>query len=217
MKLFQYYIVDEDVIDRLKRLDLMESGIRYRRSGDPLLYGYTIDKRTAARFETSRNMKIFHRIVKEGKREELEERKDYLLEIRDASMYFGNDRRFIFPLTGNEIWATENMTEILTDYVQNFVFAPGIIFTKEYADLLAEFDYMGISGVMGYSSREISSDIRANGWKNELMGILFLYGNLINIEGMMEVGEIDGRTGTTSMVDLFGRQSLERAVAKSRV
>lgn len=157
MKIYMYYLIDKGSIKLLKDRNLMDwIGICNDDVKETCLYAYTNKKKLASAFETTRNMGIFHKVVKDvedyeyeriakdaaGYAEIINQEFAYPFDIYDTKSI--DSIKCKIPITMSESWfVVENHKESIMDFIDGYVSKiPDIrIFREDIYHILKDLDY----------------------------------------------------------------------------
>lgn len=195
MKVYLYYLIDPDTINTLCERGTMDTLLNFHSvDPGPILYGLTTSSRIARKFEKCRNMRKFKKVVRKIDDED-EIGDSWAVRITDVSLLFANKKHIVIPLSGNEKWCAENATEVIMDHLDIALsFIDPSIFTDEIQDALMRVGYIDFieshnSGSEYTGKRRYIDGIQE--WSNELGMLMWMFREVMDITGIMEVGEID--------------------------
>ena len=196
MKLYLYYLIDNRVIKRLYNRGVLDTLTNYHTLDDgPMLYAITTSKKMARRFEECRNMNLLKKIVKEIDDEYEPDAWERI--VKDKALLFANQKRLVIPLTGTEAWCVDNASEIIISYLTLHCNIHPSVFTEEVAEAMEGIGYMDI---MGYHDDDIvrrSTRYRLESvieWSNELGMLVWMFQEVMNLPGIMKVGDVDNES-----------------------
>ena len=216
MKVYLYYLIDKKSIKLLKERMLMDwIGIDNDDVEDTCLYAYTRKKKIAESFEKTRNMEIFHKVVKEvddyeyeqiakdagGYAELINQEFDY--PFSKECLMFTDQIKCKVPITMSESWfAVENYKESIMDFIDSHVkkIHDIRIFRDDIYHILKDMDYNDVvSRNNDYIRRDIGelsplAEYSCHyAWENQIVILLALYKGFFNETSIVEV-IVNGKT-----------------------
>lgn len=210
MKLYLYYIVNDDLILELRNKHLLDTIDRNTKIGEPFLYACTTNKKLAKKFEETRDMTKLHKITREVY-DANDIASDMWRRIHEVSLFVGGNTHLVIPLTGAEKWTVDYLSETILSVMDEHHLVTSAIFTDEIRIFLDVIGYPvqnfihpddGIGEYPDTVENDewndiVAHEVASGEWENELGAILWLYNGLFNISGCMKVGEIEnGRDST---------------------
>lgn len=194
MKLYLYYLMNNQVIDKLYHKGVMDVLMNYHTiDSAPILYAATTSKKVAKKFEDCRNMNVLQKVTKEIDGDA--EADMWAIMIKEKSLLFSDKKHLITPLTGAEAWCVDNCSEIIHDYLGLYCNIHPDIFTDEFAEVLKTIGYIDALGYYDFSDGiEEWSKYRIDGveeWANELGMFVWMFSDVVNLPGIMKWGDID--------------------------
>lgn len=197
MKLYLYYLIDPHAIENIKERGALECLTNsHEPDPGPLLYAATTDKKLAKKYEACHNMNAFKKMVRHTSSDENSEADMWAMKIVERSLLYSEGKHIIVPMTGNEEWAADNVTEVIYDYLCKVTYVDPHIFTKELYDdlgILGYNNFFNTPSSLAYEPDDDYVELRRGikDWANELGMFSWIFQEIIDLGGIMEVGEID--------------------------
>lgn len=208
MKVYMYYLIDQNAIQMLKDRSLMDwLGISNDDVKDACLYAYTKKKKISDNFEKTRNMKIFLKKVKEMDDDEFSSFESNVSSYARLSMakvmypftkealMFDDGIACKLALTSSESWfVIDNYKESIMDFLYALPKIPDIrIFRDDVYQTLKDMDYNdSVTRNDDYIKTHESISKLAEyscyyAWENTIGIILCLYNGFFDEESIVEV------------------------------
>ena len=203
MKVWIFYITDNGIINYLSRHNLLETWTYSESSDKYVVYAYTNKKKIVKEFMSTRNQKAFK--LREVEMDE-DEYKDFdnrfytSSKLKKEFLITKNGTPSKFVLTTSEYWfvVEQDMetTNSLIESFSPFLYDHGEIFQSSLRRYLEELGFIcpRLPFLDGPES-DVEKFMKKHAWKNQLGLFIYLYHDILDINGIMEkIGDSNEET-----------------------